>query len=81
MPRYEDAAEEVTVTGWACKHCKRMVGQRQHMASYCCSTSFPCECGQRYGKYQSRCDSCQEKMDTEAWYAKPEVEWMASNNS
>lgn len=73
--RYEDSAEEVTVTGWACKHCKRWWGKDKHMASYCCSTSFPCECGQRYGKHKTRCDSCQEKADTESWYAKPEVEW------
>lgn len=73
--RSEDAAEQVSVTGWACKKCKRFWGEDEHMARYCCSTTFPCECGKRYGKNRCRCEECQQKQDHEKWYAKPEIEW------
>ncbi len=45
------------------------------MARYCCSTSFPCECGARRDKHRTRCETCQAKADHDAWYAKPEVDW------
>ena len=71
----EDAAELVTVTGWACKHCKRWWGKDERMARYCCSASFPCECGGRHSKSWTHCEECRHKKDHERWYAKEEVIW------
>lgn len=67
--RYEDAAEEVTVTlsGWKCKTCgnffqkNKQIQDPEHNARYCCASDFPCECGGRYEKPYSFCMECREK--------------------
>ncbi|MFA5056524.1 MAG: hypothetical protein WC485_00285 [Opitutaceae bacterium] len=76
--RYEDNAEQATVTGWICKTCKRWYGyddSAKHMASYCCCTTRPCECGGRVDKHYVKCDACRAKADTERYYAREEREW------
>jgi hypothetical protein len=45
------------------------------MARYCCSTSFPCDCGGRFSKSRVRCESCQAAKDKAEWFEKPAVEW------
>ena len=63
--RYEDQAEEITTTGFQCKTCKRFWGIDKHMASWCCSTSQPCECGGRKEKHWIKCQSCRTKDEQE----------------
>lgn len=72
---YKDAAEVVTVTGWACKTCGRYWGRDEHMARYCCATSMLCECGQRHDKGWTKCRACRDKVDFDRWFAKPAIEW------
>lgn len=76
--RYEDQAEERTVTGWVCKTCNRWYGygdDGKHMASYCCCTDRPCECGGRAEKSYIKCPACREKADTERYHAREERDW------
>lgn len=64
--RYEDAAEQRTVTGWACKQCGRFWNQDEHMARYCCCTEGPCEeCGARRDRHNRLCEDCRKKKDAE----------------
>jgi hypothetical protein len=79
--RYEDNAEQATVTGWICKTCRRWYGYddaAEHAASYCCCTDRPCStdgCTDRAEKSRIYCKSCDAKRDTERYYAKSEVDW------
>ena len=75
---YELGAKEITVTGWACVNCGKFYANlpnAEHFASYCCATSLPCACGGRREKRRTCCSLCQQKKDTERWYAKPAVQW------
>lgn len=65
--RYEDAAEQRTVTGWTCKTCHRFWGTDEHMSRYCCATELPCECGNRTDKFHIRCESCRKQREDERW--------------
>lgn len=61
--RSEDAAKEVQVTGWACSRCGHFWGIDERMARYCCSDTFPCECGKaRYQKGHVRCKDCETQQ-------------------
>lgn len=71
----EDAAEQMTVTGWVCKNCRRYWGDDERMARYCCSTSFPCECGKRRSKHYTCCDDCRSKHEADRFFATPVAEW------
>jgi len=76
--RYEDNAEMRTVTGWVCKTCSRWYGyddDARHMASYCCCTERPCECGGRAEKSYIKCDECRRKSDSARYYAREEKPW------
>jgi hypothetical protein len=75
---YEDNAEQRTVTGWVCKTCGRWYGyddDAKRMASYCCCTDRPCECGGRAEKHYVKCKSCRDRIDTEKYFALEEFEW------
>lgn len=62
--RYEDAAEQRTITLWFCKQCNH--GYRdEHLARWCCSADQPCECGGRKGKHSNCCDVCRRKREDE----------------
>lgn len=78
--RYEDAAEQQTVTGWCCKKCSRFWGKDEHMARYCCSTSQPCdkECGRRTTKGHRWCEECANDENAKRFAALPRVEWDGS---
>lgn len=76
--RYEDNANEITATGWACKTCGRWYGNEdraEHMARWCCCTDMPCECGGRTEKGYTKCKTCRDKIDMECYYGKPEKPW------
>lgn len=73
--RYEDAAERMTVTGFACKTCRRWWGEDEHMARWCCATDLPCECGGRKRKSYTVCEACREKAAAERFAAKPRQQW------
>ena len=79
--RWEDAAEEATVTGWVCKKCHRWYGygeSGERSARYCCHTDAPCGtpgCTERKGKPYVLCDKCRRHKDNEQWAALPRVEW------
>lgn len=73
--RYEENAEQRTVTGWCCKTCNRFWGDSEHMARYCCCTQKDCECGAPTDKFYIRCKSCQSKLDLSKWLSRPEIEW------
>jgi len=73
-PRYSEAAEVVTVTGWACKACHRWHGSlgnelAEHMARYCCSTTAICKtCGVEHDeKGYTVCKACRDKADEARW--------------
>jgi hypothetical protein len=66
--RYEDGAERVLRRGWMCSRCGTFYGNdpsAEHVARYCCSNDFPCECGARKGKHWTCCQSCRDKHDIE----------------
>ncbi len=74
--RYEDAAEQCTVTGWRCLKCRRFYGDDEHMARWCCGNKDqPCECGGRIHGSYVRCQACQDKARDEQWAKIPKVEW------
>ena len=60
---YEDNAKQVTVTGWACKHCGRFHGNveiSKHLASYCCCDDWPCKTKNCKGRAKKGYDICYE---------------------
>ena len=74
---YEEAAEEISVTGWTCTTCRRFYGKDEHIARWCHSTDLPCkrcETG-RVQKHRTYCNTCQAKADLERWLSLPEKEW------
>lgn len=71
----EDNAEQQTVTGWVCKTCRRFWGDDERMARYCCSTDFPCACGNRHGKGWTCCKACREKHEDEKWAKRERRPW------
>src|SRR3990167_1706427 len=74
--RYEDNAEQRTVTGWCCKTCNRWWDKDEHMARYCCSTERQCECGNGIARRGwIKCDACNNADRLARWLAKPEIEW------
>lgn len=78
--RYEDAAQSVTITGWACKTCGRFYGdkpQSEHIARWCCATDLPCkECGGRNTcKSYTCCESCRLRHDEERWAKLERIDW------
>lgn len=74
---WEESAHVVTVTGWACKTCRKWWGDDEHMARWCCSTDQPCECGGRKRKSYTVCDACLDRKRAEQWAAlyKEAIEW------
>lgn len=79
--RWEDAAVEVTATGWACKKCGRWYGDGEsgeRAARYCCHNDGPCQtpgCSNRANRRYTICRSCQEVNASERWAAMPRVAW------
>lgn len=75
--KFEESAELITVSGWACKVCHRFWNQDERMARWCCSTEQPCECGNRISKHEFRCETCQQKEKWSRWYSAERrvVEW------
>lgn len=77
--RFEDAAEQVTVTGWACKICKLFCGNDQmaeHSARWCCATDLPCACGGRNTrKGYTCCEECRRKRNDEQWAKRERRPW------
>lgn len=74
---YEEAAEEVLVSGWICKSCRHFFGDNEHSARWCCATDLPCKTCEtgRIPKHRVYCDSCNAKADLERWLKMPEKEW------
>lgn len=66
---YTEAAEILTVTGWACKTCRRWWGDDEHMARYCCATTAICgDCKVEHGeKGYTACEACREKRAEARW--------------
>lgn len=79
--RWEDAAEEVTVTGWACVKCRRWCGygaSGEQSARYCCHTEGPCstpDCTGRVRRGYTLCDGCRDLRDAERFAKLERVEW------
>jgi len=73
--RYEDAAETVTVTGWACKTCRRWYGKNEHVARRCCAKDTPCKCGGRATEGHTTCDVCLHAAAVDRWLAAPRAPW------
>ena len=80
---YEEAAEIVTIEGWACKVCGRFFGKyanMEHLARWCCAKEQPCECGvgRAMGPYY-KCDKCvsekREKVEKENWDKAKKEDW------
>lgn len=73
------AAEYVTVSGWACKTCRRWWGNgpsSEHMARWCCSKQTPCnECGTMCDKGYTMCRGCREVKDIERYATRKRVPW------
>lgn len=74
--RYEDAAEQTTVTGWKCVRCGFFYGDNEHAARWCCHTDSQCPgCGgRRIEKHYTCCESCREKKRADQWAAIPQVD-------
>lgn len=79
---YEDAAEQVTLTGWACKHCHRFYGPHdthdKHAAQWCCASDKPCGedgCTNRAGAHYTVCDACLTKREDAKWFARERRPW------
>ncbi len=73
---YEEAAGVVTVTGWACKSCKRWFADEEDLARYCCAESMPCDCGrQRREKHYTCCELCRAERAAERYAKLSRVEW------
>lgn len=74
--RYEDSAiHKSGIVGWVCTECDRYWGTDEHMARYCCSTSFPCKCGKRRKGCRTLCEECIEKRRRAKWDAKEKHPW------
>lgn len=74
--RYEDHAERRTgIEGWVCTRCGRYWGDDEHMARYCCSNDFPCECGARIGPGRVRCGRCSAEREARQWAEKEKAAW------
>lgn len=65
--RWEDAAKQVTVTGWSCVKCNRFYGDDERAARYCCHTSSWCECLARKKRHQIKCEECYHKAIVQRW--------------
>lgn len=64
--RYDNSAEQRTVTGWCCTECNHFWGNDEHMARFCCCTTQACQdCGQDTKRHFVRCRDCQDKFNTE----------------
>jgi hypothetical protein len=75
---WEDAAEIVTVTGWACKHCRRYYGD-ERMARFCCSSDRKCsQCDGRAESTYTICRACLERKDDEKWWKRERAPWDGS---
>ena len=79
---WEDAAEVVTVTGWACKRCHRFWGEGpsgERAARFCCHTDRACEvpgCANRVKNHAfSICPECHRAQEDERWASLPRVNW------
>ncbi len=77
-PPWEQAAEQKTVTGWACKTCGRFCGEGaagERADRYCHASDAPCKCGRRRKFYESACQSCRDKYEAKKYAGLEEVEW------
>ena len=72
--RWEDAAEQVTISGWSCKHCHRFYGDDERAARYCCHTDAPCDCGKRKSRHRTMCDDCWHAEKIRRWEASEQVQ-------
>jgi len=72
---YEEAAEQRTVTGWACKTCSLFYGDKEDLARWCCAKDMPCPCGKRCSKGRTCCDECRQKHDDERYQKLSEADW------
>lgn len=75
---YEEAAEQVTLTGWACKTCGHFWRKDEHMARYCCAKDMACECGARIRKSEGSCWGCRSRDKAVLWHklvAEKSVAW------
>lgn len=79
--RYEDAAHEVIVAGWACKKCGKFRGKDEHLARWCCATDLQCkQCGGRNtNKLYHICQACvtaaRAKREDDRWEKAEKVDW------
>lgn len=74
--RHEDAAQEVTVTGWACANCGRFYGKNEGGARGCCYTDAPCpDCDGRRQRHKIRCDNCYHKWLVRHYHGLEQSSW------
>lgn len=71
-----EAAQLVTVTGWATKD-GRFFGDNEHLARRCGSTHRHCDDNEDHAAYRSNsyCEPCAAVMRLEVFNAMPVVEW------
>lgn len=71
-----EAAQLVTVTGWAAKD-GRFFGDNEHLARLCGSTHRHCDNNEDHAAYRSNayCEPCAAVMRLEVFNAMPVVEW------
>ncbi len=74
---HEDAAKSASRDGWECNTCSAFyMGQEaERSARYCCCTSFPCECGERYQKPWTCCQDCRTKKEMIRHLAREMASW------
>lgn len=73
---YDDdqAAKQVTVTGWVSRQ-GRFYGDNEHLARWDGCTHMTCECGAVHEKGWTICETCRRKAKDVRYAALPVVEW------
>ncbi|MGN6417777.1 MAG: hypothetical protein ACTHMC_09815 [Pseudobacter sp.] len=70
----EEAAKQVTVTGWVSSD-GRFFGKDEHAARYAGCTHGTCECGNPTEKGWLKCESCRHKASAERYQKLEFQEW------
>ena len=70
----EEAAQQVTVTGWQSRN-GRFYGSDEHLARWDGCTHLTCECSNEVEKSWTKCGDCRDKAGLERYLALPFQEW------
>jgi hypothetical protein len=68
------AAKPHTMTGWLAQRTARFYVD-ENTARWDGCTHIRCACGQLTEKYYTKCKRCQDKAETERFYARPVAKW------